>query len=343
MSRAVREVFVRLHTEGLLYRGSRITSRCVRCDTVLSDLEVIPTERKSKLWHIRYFSPDKKQSVVIATTRPETLLGDTAVAVNAKDDRYKALHGTKLVVPLVNREVSLILDDYVDPAFGTGALKVTPSHDMNDFELGKKHKLDFIGVIGLDGKMTDKAGKYQGLTVAQARDKVVQELQDAGLLEKVEEIKNQIGLCQRCDSVVEPLISEQWFVQMKPLADKTVAAARRGQKIPLSEIDKHTDAFKIVPETWENTFFHWMDNIRDWCVSRQLWWGHRIPAWYCKACPHITVASETPSQCGKCGAKDLYQDEDVLDTWFSSGLWPFATLGWPEKTLAYLTFTRRPL
>ncbi len=337
-SKAVREVFVRLYQEGLLYRGARITSRCLRCETVLSDLEVISKEKKSNLWHIRYSTKDGKHSVVIATTRPETLLGDTAVAVHPEDDRYRSLHGLKLVVPFVNREVPVILDSYVDPAFGTGALKVTPAHDINDFELGKKHQLASISIIDLNGKLNAHAGQFQGLKVAEARDKVVAELEAQGLLVKTEEITNQVGHCQRCDSVVEPLISDQWFMKMKPMADRVMAAAKLGETLSLDEVDKRDDCFKIVPDQWQSTFYHWMENIRDWCVSRQLWWGHRIPAWYCRDCNHISVSLTDIANCTRCQSKAITQDEDVLDTWFSSGLWPFAGLGWPEKTPAYQTF-----
>ncbi len=340
MSQAVRVAFVKLYSEGLIYKGTRMTSRCTRCETVLSDLEVISKERKSHLWHIRYPSKDGKSSLVVATSRPETLLGDTAVAVHPEDERFTALHGARISVPLTGRDVPLILDEYVDREFGTGALKVTPGHDFNDYELGKKHNLPMMSVIGLNGKLTAQAGKYAGLSVNEARKQVLADLTEQGLLEKEQEITQQIGLCQRCETVVEPLVSDQWFMQMKTLAEKASAAARRGEKIPLSEIDSYTDAFKIVPEMHTNTFDHWMDNIRDWCISRQLWWGHQIPAWYCGKCQHITVAEQDPTECESCHspAAELRQDEDVLDTWFSSGLWPFATLGWPEKTPAYKTF-----
>jgi valyl-tRNA synthetase len=338
-SHAVRVEFVQLYNEGLIYRGTRITSRCTRCETVLSDLEVVTKERKSHLWHIRYPAVGGGDGVVVATTRPETMLGDSAVAVHPEDERYRSLVGRKVELPLTGRQIPVIADAYVDKEFGSGALKVTPAHDFNDYEIGQRHKLPLVTVIDFKGRMTDAAGaKYKGLTVAEARERVVADLTEQGLLVKIEDITQQVGLCQRCESVVEPLVSEQWFMKMKPLADKAIEAARKGEKLTLAEVDKRTDAFKIVPEMWMATYYHWMENIRDWCVSRQLWWGHRIPAWYCDGCGKMTVAETDVTKCPGCGNAKLRQDEDVLDTWFSSGLWPFATLGWPEKTKAYKTF-----
>ncbi len=338
LSKAVRLVFEKLYNEGLVYRGTRVTNRCLRCETVLSDLEVVPTERKSHLWHIQYPLADGSGSVTIATTRPETLLGDTAVAVHPEDERYKALIGKKVVLPLLNREIPIIADTYVDREFGTGTLKVTPAHDFNDYELGKRHNLPVISIMDQKGILNSNAGPYCGLRVTVARDQVIRDLQEKNLLTKTEELVQQVGLCQRCESIVEPMMSEQWFMNMKPLAEKAVAAAKKGESMSLTEVDRHDDAFKILPDTWYSTYYHWMDNIRDWCVSRQLWWGHRIPAWYCKDCSKVTVSSNDVTSCQHCHSTSVHQDEDVLDTWFSSGLWPFATLGWPEKTEAYNRF-----
>ncbi|MCM0607126.1 MAG: valine--tRNA ligase [Xanthomonadaceae bacterium] len=324
-SAAVREVFVRLYEDGLIYRGERMINWSVALQTAISDLEVIPTERKSQLWHIKYPVSGGSDYIVIATTRPETLLGDTAVAVHPEDERYKKLHGKKFKVPLSDREIPLILDEYVDREFGSGGLKVTPSHDFNDYELGKKHGLPLMTVIGLDGKMTAAAGAYAGLKIAEARSMVIQDLTDQGLLVKTEEIVNKVGICQRSGTVAEPMISKQWFVKIEKLAKPAIEAVETG-------------AITFTPENWKKTYFEWMYNIKDWCISRQLWWGHQIPAWHCVDCSEITVARVTPQACSKCGSKGIKQDEDVLDTWFSSGLWPFGTLGWPEKTHALKTF-----
>jgi valyl-tRNA synthetase len=338
LSAAVREVFVRLYHENLIYRGERIINWCPRCQTALSDLEVIPADRKGNFWHLTYkIVDDKNQPVlnsdgtqaqlIIATTRPETLLGDTAVAVHPEDERYIHIHGKKAVLPLVGRLIPVITDTYVDREFGSGGLKVTPAHDFNDYELGKKHNLPMISVMGKDGKITSEGGTYAGLKFSEAREQIVQHLKDAGLLVKVEDHAHKVGLCQRCETVAEPIISKQWFVKIEPLAKPAIEAVKSGQ-------------ITFSPKTWEKTYFEWMYNIRDWCISRQLWWGHQIPAWYCGKCEAITVSKEAPRQCEKCHApaSELKQDEDVLDTWFSSALWPFSTLGWPDKTAALKTF-----
>jgi valyl-tRNA synthetase len=322
LSRAVREVFVSLYEKGLLYRGEYMVNWCPRCQTAISDLETVHEETAGHLWHIRYpvIGPkgDTDRFLVVATTRPETMLGDTAVAINAKDERYLDLHGRSVRLPLMDREIPIILDDLADPEFGTGVVKVTPSHDLNDFEAGRRHNLPMIQVIGEDAKITAAGGPFAGLDRYEARNRVVAELEQLGLLERTEAYTLSLGKCQRCKTVVEPLVSKQWFVKTKPLAAKAIAA-----------VDEKR--IRIVPENWIKTWNEWMHNIRDWCVSRQLWWGHRIPAWYCDAC-HETIVSRTdPTGCPKCGGA-LRQDPDVLDTWFSSGLWPFSTLGWPDQT-----------
>jgi len=337
-SRAVKEVFTRLYKEDLIYRGERIINWCPRCQTALSDLEVIPTDRKGFLWHIQYSIVNDDGSalknkdgtevkVTIATTRPETLLGDTAIAIHPEDDRYKHLHGKKAKLPLLGRLIPVIQDEYVDREFGTGVLKVTPAHDFNDYDLGKRHNLPSVTVMGKDGKITAAGGVYAGLKFPEARERVVGDLKEAGQLVKTEDHVLKVGLCQRCETVAEPLISKQWFVKIGPLAKPAIEAVETGK-------------ITFTPKNWEKTYFEWMHNIRDWCISRQLWWGHQIPAWYCGRCQEITVSTETPKQCGSCKApaSELKQDEDVLDTWFSSALWPFGTLGWPEKTDALKTF-----
>jgi valyl-tRNA synthetase len=319
MSRVVREVFVRLYEERFIYRETRLVNWCPVCLTVLSDLEVVHEERQGNLWHIKYPVVGTKEFVVVATTRPETMLGDTAVAVNPQDERYAHLVGKKVLLPLMNREIPIVADEMVDREFGTGAVKITPAHDPNDFELGRRHKLAEIDVMTDDGHMNANAGPYAGLERFAARKKVVEDLKAQGLLEKVTEHTHAIGICERSKTIVEPRISTQWFCKMKPLAEPAIAAVERGEIL-------------IVPENRREEYFNWMRNIRDWTISRQLWWGHRIPAWYCKENNHITVARETPAKCAACGSTNLEQDPDVLDTWFSSGLWPFSTLGWPEKT-----------
>ena len=325
LSRAVREVFVRLYEKGLIYRGEYMVNWCPRCRTALSDLEVVRDETQGNLWHIRYPVEDTGRHLVVATTRPETMLGDTAVAIHPADKRYTAFHGKMAQLPLMNRAIPVILDELADPKFGTGVVKVTPSHDPNDFEAGKRHNLAKIQVIGEDGRMTALAGAYAGLDRFEARRRVVADLEDLGLLEKIEPHSLAVGKCQRCKTVVEPLVSTQWFVKTKPLAEPAIRAVENG-------------SIRIIPENHAKTYFEWMYNIRDWCISRQLWWGHRIPAWHCGDCGGITVARETPAACSQCGSAKLEQDADVLDTWFSSALWPFSTLGWPEATADLKTY-----
>jgi valyl-tRNA synthetase len=319
LSRVVCEAFVRLYEEGLIYRDKRMMNWCPVCLTVLSDLEVLHEERQGHLWHIKYPLAGSGEHVVVATTRPETMLGDTAVAVHPEDERYKHLVGKKVLLPLMNREIPIIADEMVDREFGTGAVKITPAHDPNDFELGRRHKLPEIDVMTDDGHMNANAGAYAGMERFEARKRIVEDLKAQGLLEKVREHTHAIGICERSKTIVEPRISTQWFCKMKPLAEPAIAAVERGE-------------IQIVPENRREEYFNWMRNIRDWTLSRQLWWGHRIPAWYCKEHKHITVAREAPAKCATCGSTNLVQDPDVLDTWFSSGLWPFSTLGWPENT-----------
>ncbi|MDL2272845.1 valine--tRNA ligase, partial [Desulfovibrio sp. OttesenSCG-928-I05] len=318
LSKAVRKVFAQLYKEGLIYKGDYIINWCNRCHTALADDEVEHHPRDSKLWKIRYQLADGSGYITIATTRPETVLGDSAVAVNPEDPRYSHLVGKEAILPLVGRRLPIIGDSYVDMEFGTGALKVTPSHDHNDWDLGHKHGLEFIQVINEDGVMNEHAGNYAGLTKEDARTRIVDDLQACGALESIEDYNHSVGLCYRCKSVIEPHVSTQWFVKVAPLAARAKAAM-------------HGET-EIVPASWLKTYDHWMDTIRDWCISRQIWWGHRIPAWTCGACGELTVAEETPSVCCKCGSADLHQDEDVLDTWFSSALWPFSTMGWPDST-----------
>ena len=317
LSRAVRHVFVSLHAEGLVYRGTYLVSWCPRCRTALSDLEVAHRVTKGKLYHLRYRYADGTGSVIVATTRPETMLGDTAVAVHPDDERFQALVGRDIELPVVGRHIPVVADQFVDPAFGTGAVKVTPAHDPNDFEIGRRHQLSQISVIDEDGRMTKDAGPYAGQDRFAARKALLVQLEQEGFLVGVEDHEHAVGHCQRCGTVVEPLLSTQWFVKIKPVADRALDAVRQGRTT-------------FVPENWTKTYDDWMTNIHDWCISRQLWWGHRIPAWYCDACGEIVVAEETPTGCS-CGG-ELRQDTDVLDTWFSSGLWPFSTLGWPEVT-----------
>ena len=319
LSRAVREVFVRLYEKGLIYRGEYMVNWCPQCQTALSDLEVKSTDTLGNLWHIRYPVTGSERYVVVATTRPETMLGDTAVAVNAKDPRYFDVHGRTVDLPLMNRQIPVILDDLADPEFGTGAVKVTPAHDLNDWEAGKRHNLPRIKVIDETGRMTAEAGPYAGLDRFEARRRVVEDLERLSLLEKIEPYTLAVGKCDRSNTVVEPLISTQWFVRVKPLAEPAIEAVETGR-------------IRFIPESWSKTYFEWMYNIRDWCISRQLWWGHRIPAWHCQECGEILVAREAPSGCARCGCPRLVQDPDVLDTWFSSALWPFSTLGWPDET-----------
>jgi valyl-tRNA synthetase len=325
MSRVVRKVFVQLYQEGLIYRETRLVNWCPVCLTVLSDLEVNHEDRHGNLWHIRYPVAGTKEYVVVATTRPETMLGDTAVAVHPEDERYKQLVGKSVLLPLVNREIPIIADAMVDREFGTGAVKITPAHDPNDFEVGKRHGLPEIDVMTDDGHMSRAAGAYAGLERFEARKKIVEHLKASSLLEKVTEHAHSIGICERSKTIVEPRISTQWFCAMKGLAAPAIKAVREYE--PGKE-----NTIQIVPDNRRQEFLNWLDNIRDWTLSRQLWWGHRIPAWYCGDCKEMIVAEEAPEECAKCGSANLTQDPDVLDTWFSSGLWPFSTLGWPEKT-----------
>jgi valyl-tRNA synthetase len=324
MSRVVRKVFVQLYNEGFIYRETRLVNWCPVCLTVLSDLEVNHEERQGHLWHIRYPVTGTKDYVVVATTRPETMLGDTAVAVHPEDERYARLVGKTVMLPLMNREIPIVADAMVDREFGTGAVKITPAHDPNDFEVGKRHGLAEIDVMTDDGHMSAAAGAYAGLDRFAARKKIVEDLKTQGLLEKVTEHAHSIGICERSKTIVEPRISTQWFCRMKELAVPAIKAVREYEPGKESTI-------QIVPDNRRQEFLNWLDNIRDWTISRQLWWGHRIPAWHCGDCEHIVVAEEAPAKCPKCGSGKLTQDPDVLDTWFSSALWPFSTLGWPEK------------
>ncbi|ADD02024.1 valyl-tRNA synthetase [Thermoanaerobacter italicus Ab9] len=318
-SRAVREVFVSLYEKGLIYRGDRIINWCPDCNTALSDAEVEHKEHKGHLWYIKYPIKGEDGYVVIATTRPETMLGDVAVAVNPDDERYKDVVGKTLILPLVGREIPVIADSYVDPSFGTGAVKVTPAHDPNDFEMGIRHNLEFINIMNENATINENGGKYKGLDRYEARERIVEDLKNLGLLLKVEDHVHNVGHCYRCDTVVEPLLSKQWFVKMEPLAKPALEVVKEGK-------------IKFVPERFEKIYTNWLENIKDWCISRQLWWGHRIPAWYCDDCGHITVSRKDPQKCEACGSTNIHQDEDVLDTWFSSALWPFSTMGWPEET-----------
>ncbi len=337
LSTAVRHVFVTLFEQGLIYRGTRIINWCTRCQTALSDLEVKPVERKGHFYHLKYERTDGGAPLIIATTRPETLLGDTAVAVHPDDERYKGLVGKKVKLPLMNREIPVIADSYVDKEFGSGALKVTPGHDFNDYDIGKRHNLAVLNVFDKAGKVNAEGKQYQGLSVTEAREKILADLATAELLVRTEDHMHSVGVCDRCERIAEPMVSEQWFMNVKPMAEKAIAAVRKGESLTLAEVEKRDDAIKIVPESWTSTYYHWMENIRDWCISRQLWWGHQIPAWYCDK-GHTTVSRENITKCATCASARVVQDEDVLDTWFSSGLWPFTTLGWPEKTKAYNTF-----
>lgn len=318
-SKAVREVFVSLYEKGLIYQGTRITNWCPDCNTAISDIEVEHETEAGHLWHIRYQIKGEDKYVEVATTRPETMFGDTGVAVNPADERYTELVGKTLILPVVNREIPLFADEYVDSAFGTGAVKVTPAHDPNDYEMGLRHNLEQIKVISNTGKMTEGTGKYEGMDRYECRKALVKELLEIGALVSVEDHEHAVGHCSRCHSTIEPMISTQWFVKMDSLAKPAVEAVKTGK-------------IKFVPERFTKIYCNWLDNIRDWCISRQLWWGHRIPAWYCDDCGETTVSRTDIDVCPKCGSKHLHQDEDVLDTWFSSGLWPFETMGWPEET-----------
>ena len=318
-SKAVKEVFVKLYNEGLIYRGERMINWCPNCKTSISDAEVDFAEKDGNFWHIRYPLADGSGYLNLATTRPETMLGDTAVAVHPEDERYQHLIGKMLILPLVGREIPIVADTYVEQDFGTGVVKITPAHDPNDFEVGLRHNLPVINIMDESGIINENGGEYQGMDRLDARKKIVKALEEQGYLIKVEPIKHNVGTCYRCKTVVEPRVSKQWFVKMEPLAKPAVKAVEDGE-------------VKFVPERFDKIYFNWMNNIKDWCISRQLWWGHRIPAWYCDDCNEITVSRETPHACCKCGSTHIHQDEDTLDTWFSSALWPFSTLGWPDNT-----------
>lgn len=316
---AVREAFVRLYEKGLIYQGNYIINWCPNCQTTISDIEVEHIEQVGKIYHLRYPTEDGQAFVEVATTRPETMLGDTAVAVHPEDERYKDLIGKNLILPIVNRIISIVADPYVDREFGTGAVKITPAHDVNDFEMGKRHDLPEVVVINKQGKMNEQAGKYEGMDRYVCREAIVADLTEAGVLIKIEDHNNAVGHCYRCQTVIEPLVSKQWFVKMAPLAEPAIKAAKEG-------------AVNFIPERFTKIYLGWLENIRDWCISRQLWWGHRIPVWYCQDCGEIICSTTDVSVCSKCASHNLLQDPDVLDTWFSSGLWPFSTMGWPEET-----------
>lgn len=326
LSKAVAEVFVRMYDKGLIYRGNYIINWCPRCQTALSDEEAEHKDTSGHLWHIRYPGTNGSDGVIVATTRPETMLGDVAVAVNPSDPRYGKLIGTTVMLPIVEREIPIIADDFVDPKFGTGAVKVTPAHDPNDFEMGLRHELTPIVVMNGDGTMNARAGaEFDGVTREKARKMVVEKLKAMNLLVKVEDHAHAVGHCYRCDTVTEPYLSTQWFVKMKPLAEPAIEAVKDG-------------SITFYPQRWTKVYLNWMENIRDWCISRQLWWGHRIPVYYCNACGEMTVSKEHVTVCPKCGGTEVRQDPDVLDTWFSSWLWPFSTFGWPEETSALKAF-----
>ncbi|MBL5981482.1 valyl-tRNA synthetase [Petrotoga sp. 8T1HF07.NaAc.6.1] len=319
LNQAVRKVFVSLYNDGLIYKGKYIVNWCPSCGTVLADDEVEHSEEKGKLWYIKYPLENTQNYVTVATTRPETMLGDTALAVNPSDERYKNLIGETAILPIVGRKLKIIADPYVDTNFGTGVVKVTPAHDPNDYQIGLRHDLERIQIIDENAKISENGGKYAGLDRYIARERIVEDLKKEGLLEKEEDYTHSVGHCYRCDTVIEPLLLDQWFVKMKPLAEKAIQVVEN-------------DEIKFYPERWKKVYLNWMYEIRDWCISRQLWWGHRIPVWYCQNCGHVNVSVEDVKKCEKCGSTDLKQDEDVLDTWFSSALWPFSTLGWPEET-----------
>jgi valyl-tRNA synthetase len=325
LAKAVRTVFVKLYEQGLIYRGDYIINWCPRCRTALSDLEVEHEDHNGHLYYVRYPFEKGNGGVVVATTRPETMLGDTAVAVNPNDKRYRGLDGKTVILPLMNRRIPIIFEEYVDMRFGTGALKITPAHDPHDFEIGVRHNLEAIKVIGEDGRMNEQAGRFREKDRFECREAVLEALTEEGLLEKVEPYQHSVGHCYRCRTTVEPYLSRQWFVKVKPLAEKAIAAVRTGDT-------------RIIPDTWTKTYFEWMNNIRDWCISRQIWWGHRIPAWTCENCDELIVAMDRPTVCPACEGSALVQETDVLDTWFSSALWPFSTMGWPDDTQTLKTF-----
>ena len=318
MSEAVLEQFVKLYNKGLIYKGKRMVNWCTSCKTSISDAEVEYHEEASHLWHIRYKITDSENEYIeVATTRPETMLGDTAVAVHPNDERYKDLVGKTCILPIMNKEIPIIADEFVEMEFGTGCVKITPAHDMNDYEAGLRHNLDIIEVFDEDFKMGDLVPEYKGMDLLEARAKIVEKLKELGALVKEEEYTHNVAKCERCKNTIEPKISEQWFVSMKDLGKRAADSVRAGE-------------MRFVPKRYEKQYFNWLDNIRDWCISRQLWWGHRIPAYTCEKCGHINVAKTMPEKCEKCGCAELTQDPDTLDTWFSSALWPFSTLGWPN-------------
>ncbi len=325
LSNAVLEQFISLYEKGLIYKGKRMVNWCTNCNTSVSDIEVEHVQENTHLWHIRYKVKDEEEYIIVATTRPETMLGDTAVAVHPEDKRYKKLIGKTVILPIMNKEIPIIQDKFVEKEFGTGAVKITPAHDMNDYQAGLKHNLEIVEVFDENFKMGKLHSEYEGMELLQARKKIVEELRQIGALVKEEEYTHNVGKCERCKNTIEPKISTQWFVKMKELAKPAIEAVKNGD-------------IKFVPKRYEKTYFNWMENIQDWCISRQLWWGHRIPAYYCKDCGHINVTKEEPKVCNKCNSNNLYQDEDTLDTWFSSALWPFSTLGWPEETKDYNMF-----
>ncbi|MEG1801137.1 MAG: valine--tRNA ligase, partial [Oscillospiraceae bacterium] len=317
-SEAVKEVFVNLYNKGLIYQGERIVNWCPHCLTSISDAEVEFEEQDGHLWQIKYPIKGSDEFITVATTRPETMLGDTGIAVAVGDERFAQLLGKTAILPLVGREIPIFADEYVEKEFGTGAVKMTPAHDPNDFEVGARHNLDIVKVLTEDAHMTQDCGKYAGLDRMAARKAIVKDLEELGLIVKIEDYKHNVGSCYRCKTTIEPMISKQWFVKMEPLAKPAIEAVREGKT-------------KFVPERFDKIYYHWMENIKDWCISRQLWWGHRIPAWYCEDCGEVIVSKDTPHTCPKCNSSKLKQDEDTLDTWFSSALWPFSTLGWPNK------------
>ena len=327
LSEAVLEQFVNLYNKGLIYKGKRMVNWCTNCNTSVSDVEVEYKEENTHLWHIRYkVSGTEDKYIIVATTRPETMLGDTAVAVHPDDERYKELVGKTCILPIMNKEIPIIADRFVEKEFGTGAVKITPAHDMNDYQAGLRHNLEIIEVFDENFKMGDLVPEYKGMDLLEARNKIVEKLKDIGALVKEEEYTHNVGKCERCKHTIEPKISEQWFVKMKELAEPAIKAVKTGD-------------INFIPKRYEKTYFNWMDNIQDWCISRQLWWGHQIPAYYCEECGHINVAKKQPDKCEKCGSTKLHQDPDTLDTWFSSALWPFSTLGWPNTNSEdYKTF-----
>lgn len=320
LSNAVKHVFVDLYNKGLIYKGKKMINWCPYCKTSISDAEVEYEEEPTHLWHIRYkVKGEENRYVVVATTRPETMLGDTGVAVHPADERYKDLVGKKVILPIMNKEIPVVADEFVEKEFGTGAVKLTPAHDPNDYESGERHGLEVVEVFDENGKMNDLVPEYAGMDIYEAREKIVEKLKEIGALVKIEDYTHNVGKCYRCHHSIEPKISEQWFVKMEPLAKPAIDAVRNGD-------------VKFIPERFDKTYFNWMENIRDWCISRQLWWGHRIPAYYCKDCGNMQVSENEVTKCNKCGSTNIEQDDETLDTWFSSALWPFSTLGWPEQT-----------